>query len=256
MSKYNILRIIKEEGKLSTRCSEINVYENLKHVTKVVNDLKDTIKANKDLISLAAPQIGVSERIFCIRFSDGEIRSFINPMITKIQGKCLMIEKDICDDKEYMIQRPERIMVGYQSPTGKVETDVSLNNPISAIFEHMVDVIDGTASFKHRTIGIEIDGEYYKAPQEQKDELHNWYLNEYVPAKMSELQKIADNDEDIKKTRDAISFMSSVISGETEVVPSYNNELKFEESTLKIKEENDKRQKEFEESLKKKFGIK
>lgn len=252
----NVLRIIKEEEKLSDRCSEINVFENLKYVTKIVNDLKDTLKANKDLFALAAPQIGVNARIFCIRFADGEIKSFVNPMITKIQNKCLMIEKDICNNKEYMIQRPDRIMVGYQSPSGKVETDVSLKNPIAAIFDYMIDVIDGTATFKHTVMGLEINRDYYKAPQEQKEELHQWYLNTYVPSKLKELQTIAENDEDIKKTTDAISFMSSVIEGKTEVVPSYNNELKFEESTLKIKEENDKRQKAFEDSLKKKFGIK
>lgn len=254
MSNY-VIKIVKDKEQLSSRCDEINVQENLKHVTKVVNDLKDTLRANKDLMALSAPQIGVNERVFCVRFADGEIKSFINPMITKIQGKCLMIEKALNSDQEYLMQRPERILVGYQLPTGKAETDLSLKNPLSAIFEQMIDIIDGTLFFKQEFLGLPIDNAYYKAPQEQKDELHKWYLETYIPSKVEELQKIADNDKDIKETCDAINFMSSVISGETELVPEIGGKLDFEQSSLKIKESNDKMQKTYEDALKKKFGI-
>lgn len=255
MAKY-VLKIIKDAEKFRERCSEYNVIENLKGASKIVNDLKDTMKANKDLMALAAPQIGVDARIFCIRFSDGEIKAYINPMITKIQGKFLMIEKDICSDKEYMIQRPERILVTYQKPSGAVDADISFKNPVSAIFEQMVDILDGTLLDKYEVLGLEIDDKYYRAPQEQKDELHNWYLTSFVPSRLEELNKLAEKDEEIKQTRDAISFMTSVVNGETEVVPIVDNELKFEASSVKAKEKQDAFQKKYEEALKKKYGLK
>lgn len=253
----NVLRIITEEEKLSERCSEVDVLENQAHVSHVVHDLKDTLIANDGLIALAAPQIGVQERIFCIRFSDGDIRAFINPMITKVKGKCLMIEKDICDGEEYMIQRPERVMVGYQTVQGKAETDRTLNNPLASIFEHMMDVIDGTAHFKHQSIGLPIDSDYYAAPQEQKDELHKWYIETYLPERVAELQKVADSDEEIRKTQSSIDFLTSVWEGKTEIVPvDKDGNLDFENSSVKAIEKHDKRQKEYENRLKKKFNIK
>lgn len=256
MSK-NVIRIIKEEEKLSERCDEINVFENQEHVSHVINDLKATLKDNDGLIALAAPQIGFRDRIFCIRFSDGEIKAFVNPIITKIQGKFLMIEKDICDDREYMVQRPERVLVGYQTPLGKVEADKAFNNPLSAIFEYMIDVLDGTAHFKHSAIGLPIDSAYYKAPQEQKDELHDWYLSIYLPKKVDELQKIAEGDDDIKKTQKAIDFMTSVLECKTELVPEdKDGNLDFEHSSVKGLHKREERTKEYEKLIKKKLGIK
>ena len=253
----NVLRIITEADRLSERCDEVNVFEAREHVTHVINDLKDTLRANQELMALSAPQIGVKERIFCIRFSDGDIKAFINPMITKIQGKFLMIEKDGCDGKEYMMQRPDRVMVGYQTAQGKAETDKTLNNPLSAIFEHMVDVLDGTAHFKHQTIGLPIDSDYYKAPQSQKDELHNWYIDTYLPGKIAELKKVADADGEIKKTQQSIDFMTSVFEGKTEIVPMDDKgDLDFDNSSVKALEKQEKWQKEYEGRLKKKFGIK
>lgn len=254
MSNY-VLKIVRDADKLNEYCDEYDVINNPKGAISIINDLKDTIKANKDLMALAAPQIGINARIFCIRFSNGEIKSFINPMITKFQGRFRMIEKDVCSDKEYMIQRPVRILVDYQTPTGKAEVDVSLENPVSAIFEQMVDILNGTLGFKYEFLGIEINDDYYAAPQEQKDELNDWYVNEYVPSKLKELNEIAEKDEDIKSTRDAIAFMTSVINGETEVVPTYNGELNFEESSLKMKEKSEAVQKSYEDALKKKYGI-
>lgn len=256
MANY-VLRIIKEKERLQDRAEEINVFENQKRVTKIVNDIKDTLRANKDLMALSAPQLGVDARIFCIRFSDGEIRTFINPMITKIQGKCLMIEKALDSDEEYLMQRPERILVGYQTPTGKAETDISFKNPLSAIFEQMMDIIDGVIFFKREIFGLPIDNKYYKAPQEQKDELHNWYFNTYVPGRLNDLKRVADGDEEISKFTDAIKFLTSVINGETELVPEKEDgELDFDNSSVKIKEKYDKIQQDYEAGLKKKYGIK
>ncbi len=253
----NVIRIIKEEEKLSERCAEINVFENQGHVSRVVNDLKATLKDNDGLMALAAPQIGVRDRIFCIRFSDGEIKAFVNPIITKIHGKFLMIEKDVCDGKEYMVQRPERILVGYQNAQGRLDADKAFNKPLSAIFEHMVDVIDGTAHFKHLSIGLPIDSAYYEAPQEQKDELHEWYKNTYLPQKIGELKKIAESDEDIKKVQGAIDFMTSVLEGKTELVPEdKEGNLDFEHSSVKGLTKREERRKAYEDHFKKKYGIK
>lgn len=257
MSKRNyVLAIVKDPIKLSNRCDEINVFENNKEVRRIVSDLKATIKANKDLMALAAPQLGYNARIFCIRFADEDIQTFINPMITKREGKCLMIEHtDAIPDKEFMIQRSQRIMAGYQRTSGQYN-ELSLKNPVAALFESMLDLIDGTLFFKYETIGLEIDSAYYKASQEEKEELHNWYFDTFVPARLKSLEETAKNDEDIQKLQTQIKYFKSVIEGETEIVPAYGEELDFEHSSKKVAEEEEMLRKKYLDSVKDKFGVK
>lgn len=254
MSKY-VLAIHNEESKLSDRCDEINVIENQAAVRKIVKDLKDTIKANKELVALAAPQLGYKARIFCIRFADEDIQTFINPMVTKVEGKCLMIENMPGLDHDYMIQRSQRLMAGYQMVNGNYN-ELSLKHPIAALFEKMLDILDGTLFFKYKTISLPIDKDYYKAPEEEKEELHKWYFETFLPARLKSLEEVAEKDEDIKKLQEQIKYFKSVIEGETEVVPAYGEELDFEHSSKKIAEEESELRTKYLESLKDRFGVK
>lgn len=254
MSKY-VLAIRNDEERLSDRCDEINVAENQAFVRKVVNDLKDTIKANKDLVALAAPQLGYKVRIFCIRFADEDIQTFINPMVTKVEGKCLMIENMPGLDHDYMVQRSQRVMAGYQLVNGNYN-ELSLKHPIAALFEKMIDLLDGTLFFKYKAIGLPIDKDYYKSPQEEKEELHKWYFETFLPARLKALEEIAENDEDIKKLQTQIKYFKSVIEGETEIVPAYGDKLDFEHSSKKIAEEEEELRTKYLESIKDRYGVK
>ena len=253
--KNYVLAIIKDPQKLSERCDEINVIENIPYVRKVINDLKDTLKANKDLVALAAPQLGYKTRIFCVKFADEDIKAFVNPMVTKVEGKCLMIENIAGFDGEYMLQRPQRLMVGYQMPSGNYN-ELSLKHPMSALFDKMIDLIDGTLFFKYESVGLPIDKDYYKASQEEKEELHKWYFDTYLPARIKSLQDIASSDEDIKKLQDKIRYFTSVIDGTTETVPVINGELDFDYSSKKVAEAEAESRKEYLDNLKDKFGVK
>ena len=256
MSKKNyVLALVKDEAKLSARCDEINVAENQEQVRSIVAKLKDTMIANKDLVSLAAPQLGYPYRIFCIRFADEDIKAFINPMTTKIEGKSLSIEQfNTRPDKEYLVQRSERVMAGYQMPSGQYN-ELSLKHPLSSLFEQMIDVLDGTLFFKYDYLGLPIDKDYYKAPQEEKDELHKWYIETYIPERLKALEEYAGNDEDITALQKQIKYFKSIIEGETEIVPAYGEELDFDNSSLKVKEAEDKFRKEYIEGLKKNLGV-
>jgi peptide deformylase len=255
MGKKYVLAIINDEERLSTRCDEINVAENQQSVRRIIKDLKDTIKANKDLVALSAPQLGYNARIFCIRFADEDIRAFINPMITKVEGKCLMIENMPGLDTDYMVQRSQRVMAGYQLATGNYN-ELSLKHPLAALFEKMIDIIDGTLFFKYKMMGLPIDKDYYKAPVEQKEELHKWYFDTFLPARLKALEEVAEKDEDIKNLQTQIKYFKSVIEGETEVVPAYGEELDFEHSSKKIAEEEEELRTKYLESIKDKYGVK
>ena len=45
---------------------------------QIIADLKEFMDANPDLLALAAPQIGIDKRVFCIRFdNDIKYRQFV-----------------------------------------------------------------------------------------------------------------------------------------------------------------------------------
>lgn len=255
MSKNYVLALVKDIDKLSVRSEEINVAENAAQVINIVNKLKDTIKAHKDLMALAAPQLGYQYRIICIRFADDRIETFINPMITKIEGKSLNIEQINClPDKDFMVQRSERVMVGYQRASGQYN-ELSLKYPLSALLEQMIDLLDGTLFFKYNYLGLPIDKDYYKASKEEKDELHKWYLETFIPERVKALQEIADNDKEITAFQNQIKYFKSIIEGDTEVAPVYEDEVDLENTSLKVVEANDKFRKEYLDSLKKNLGV-
>lgn len=86
-----ILAIIKDTEKLRERCDEINaasVFQN-GTVKNIAKDLKKTIVKYKDLVALSAPQLGYKYRIFCMRFKDGSIRTFVNPLIVTREKESL-----------------------------------------------------------------------------------------------------------------------------------------------------------------------
>jgi peptide deformylase len=49
---------------------------------EIIGKIKEAMEADSAILALAAPQIGIDSRIFCIRFND-QIKTFINPIITK-----------------------------------------------------------------------------------------------------------------------------------------------------------------------------
>jgi peptide deformylase len=80
---------------------------------EIINKIKEVMEYNPEILALAAPQIGINKRIFCLRFSD-QIKTFINPIITKKKGLNITIETCASmPGKEIVIGRPEEITVVY-----------------------------------------------------------------------------------------------------------------------------------------------
>ena len=77
MAEYEILTL----DKLSdNRAEEVSLAKEYDLVKEITRKIKRTMK-KKNLTSLSAPAIGYNKRIFCIDFSDNEIKTFINPLI-------------------------------------------------------------------------------------------------------------------------------------------------------------------------------
>ena len=147
--------------------------------TEIVNKIKEVMEANKELLALAAPQIGINKRIFCLRFND-QIKTFINPIITKKKGLNIVIETCASmPGKEIVIGRPEEVTVVYYNDEFKYE-DNKLVGVAASLFDQQAQILDGVLPSELGLVSdIEEDGRvYYIDSNKQKVYSFEGYVNE------------------------------------------------------------------------------
>jgi peptide deformylase len=233
MSQY-VLAIIKDKNKLQDRCNEVNIRvpSIMAEVTKVINDLKETLRANINLLALSAPQIGYKGRVFCIRFANGDIRAFVNPMIV-VTSKKMHLSREKCpsvSDTEYIIPRYDDIEVAYQTPVGNNEENKFLGAP-SEVFQQMMNLIDGVLI---DDIGLEVLPGFDEATDDEREQIISMYIDS-LKTKTDVYTKEVESNPDLKKTNDAIKFMTDVALGKVE----YRKLTKEEADSIKKQQEKD-----------------
>lgn len=222
--------IIVDVEKLSVRADEVDVRKNNQDVRGIAVKLKEVIR-EKGLLSLSAPQIGIDKRMFVINFN-GDLRTFINPMITNVQG--FELSRETCSSlpgRTFIRPRHNNIQVMYQTPLGKIESK-KLMGAAAKVFQHCLDHLDGLLL---SDIGLEIDEMFDKATDEERAEVIKVYLDS-LDIKQKEVEQEIQEDKELKKIAEGIEFMEKVQKGEvqvervpveelaTEVTPSENED--------------------------------
>lgn len=218
-----VVKIIKDKDQLQQRCDEVNLFnqEEFKSVYAHIQTVKDALRTNKDLICLAAPQLGFKERFFCIKFDRGDIRAFINPLIITSKNLHLSREFQIgVDDKEYIIPRYEEIRVEYQTPMGTIE-DNTFKGAASQVFQQMNDLIEGITL---DTLGLEVLEGYEEADEETKHLIIEMWINS-LKEKEAQLKEEIKNDEELGQLNGAISFLKEVELGNVELEKLTESEI-------------------------------
>lgn len=203
--------IITDVEQLSLRAEEIDPRKDNELVRQTVLKLKDTIREH-NLTGLSAPQIGINKRIIVINFN-GDLRSFINPVITEVKG--FELAKERCSSipgKLFIRPRNTQASVAYLTPLGKVESR-KLMGLAAIVLQHEVDHLDGILL---SDIGLEIDDDFEKAEEKERLEVINAYLDS-LDIKHKELEKEIENDPELKQMKGAIDFMAAVAKGEVKV---------------------------------------
>lgn len=207
-----VKEIIVDEEKLGERSDEINIRKENALMRQIILDLKDTLREYKNGVGLAAPQIGYNKRIFVINFN-GDLRSFVNPIISNVKGFTLNREGCLSiPGKEYIRPRHPEIQVIYQTPLGKTESR-KIIGAAAYVFQHELDHLDGTLL---SDVGLEVLPEFDSASEEEKEEVIKKYL-ESLDVKQKEIQKEIDEDKELKETASAINFIEKLQKGEIEV---------------------------------------
>ena len=87
--------IVTDIDKLWEFCEVINPKSEGELMQEITLALKATMRAN-DLMYLAAPQIGYSKQVFCIKFGKNDYRTFLNPMIENVVSSTYHFAREVC----------------------------------------------------------------------------------------------------------------------------------------------------------------
>ena len=191
------------------RAQEIDREKNGKLVREIVSNIKRTMRKNS-LISLSAPGIGYNKRIFCIDFSDKEIKSFINPVVTNAMG--LQLVREQCSsipNKEFLVPRNSTIDIIYETPTGQIKTK-RLKDVVAYVFQHEVDHLNGVTL---EDIGLEVDEDFDSASQEDREEIIDMYLDS-LDLRQKYLEESINSNEELKIVSDRLRFVEALARGD------------------------------------------
>jgi len=143
-----------------------------KKLRDIVHEMQETLDATTDPIGvgLAAPQVGISKRIFLAKPKDGPANVFINPEITPTENgeevphftnsakveahkpkksKGRLLEGCLSVPNIWgNVSRKKKVKVSYQDITGKHHTKIFTGFP-AIIIQHELDHLDGILFTKH-----------------------------------------------------------------------------------------------------------
>ena len=195
------------------RAQEVDLEKGLKEAREVISNIKRELRKNDQLSSLSAPALGYNKRIFCIDYSDNEIKTYINPIITYAEG--LQLSREICSSlpgKEYIRPRNKVVDIIYQKPTGEIDTK-EFKGVAACVIQHEIDHLDG---INLSDIGLEIDSDFDEATDEEKQEIVDMYLDS-LDIKRQTVQEEIENNSELKIISDRLKFTEALARGDIQL---------------------------------------
>lgn len=207
--KINNLEELVELG----RAEEIDTQKENKLVREIVSKIKRTMRKN-NLTSLSAPAVGYNKRIFCVDYSDNEIKTYINPVVSLREG--IHLSREVCSSipgKEYIIPRNNVINIYYQRPNGEVKIQ-EFKGLASNVLQHELDHLEGITL---DDMGLEIDKDFDEATDEERLEIVNMYLDS-LDIMLKDVKEDIENNEELKVISDRLNFTEAVVSGKVKLM--------------------------------------
>ena len=182
---------------------------------QIIASIKEVMNSDENILALAAPQIGIRKRIFCMRFND-QIKTFINPIITKKKGLTFTIETCASmPGKEIVIGRPEEVTVVYYNEQFKYE-DNKLLGAAASLFDQQAQILDGVLPSELGLVSdVEEDG---KITEADLAEILAFYKDTFLPSKLASLNAAIAADETAAKDFKQLLFTEGVINGRIAVL--------------------------------------
>lgn len=136
---------IKKYGEpiLKEIAKEVELSEFNNEFKKFLDDMVETMYATEG-IGLAAPQVGVSKRVFVCDNGEGVVRKVINPIITPITDETQEFEEGCLSVPGIFkkVERPKKIHIKYLNENAEtVEEDV--DEFLAIVMQHENDHLNG-----------------------------------------------------------------------------------------------------------------
>lgn len=134
---------IKKYGTEVLRKKSLPVEDISEKTIKIIQNLEDTLKESKG-VGLAAPQIGILQRIFIANDPDTKkLIRIINPEIIETEGSEIDIEGCLSFPGIYFsIKRPIKVTITGWTPKGK-KIIIPVKGLLARCFVHECDHLDG-----------------------------------------------------------------------------------------------------------------
>ena len=162
-----IKEIVNDEKILNQPSYEVDIKKEREILSEIIINLKDTLRNAENGLGLAAIQIGYNKRVFVINFN-GDLRTFVNPMISKYSKPTWSIEGCLSFPGErYAVMTFDEIEVFYQTPLGK-NMSARLRGTAAKVFQHENNHLNGLTIRDH---GLEWTDEMDKLSEEEKQAL-------------------------------------------------------------------------------------
>lgn len=216
-----MVEIIKDIEKLTTPATPLQFLTEQgvekEEGLEIISKIKEAMDADSAILALAAPQIGVDSRIFCIRFDD-QIKTFINPIVTKKSKYEIKPETFVSmPGKEILITRPEEITVVYYTEEFKYEEN-KLLGAAARLFDQHCQLLDGVTPAELGLVSdVETDGSLADLSEEEIAQITDIY-KQFIKAKSAALQTEIEKDPELEKAYKQLKFTEKVITGEALVI--------------------------------------
>ena len=217
------MKIVLSNEALRTRAFEVDMStkEGKETAHRIINEVKDELNKHGDLPGACAPQIGEDARIVCLKFSNGDVRTLINPVITFSEGTKMSREKTwLRGDREYIIPRSETIQVIYQTPTGKTEEN-AFTGFASCVLQNMIDLINGVLL---DDVGLEILEGFVDLGEEDKKVILAMYLKS-LENRNRIASEMVKSDKVMHAIDGAINFSQNYLAGNIDTIPLTDEEM-------------------------------
>lgn len=194
---------------------EVNTTD--KKLNKLMRDtiveLKNIIR-EKNLDGLTACQIGINERIMVLKFGEDNLQSYINPVITSIEGFCLNRETciNLNDGKSYLVPRNQKIVVIYETPLGAIQQATFVGRAAHVV-QHLIWHMDGMFIDE---VGLELPDNWDSMNDDEKEAILKEYY-ESVDIVQAQLNDEINKSEEAQKLKNAIEFEKAIQSGEVKL---------------------------------------
>ena len=130
---------IKKYGETAVReiAQEVDKIDD--EILEILDNMVETMHSAKG-VGLAAPQVGISKRIFVCDQGDGVVRKVINPVITPLTEKLMDYEEGCLSVPGIYkkVQRPEKIKIEYLNEKGESVTE-EVEGFLAIIMQHEYD---------------------------------------------------------------------------------------------------------------------